>query len=152
MSTTNNTNNRKKHVPALIIAFGMTALVAVAMIALGANALFNNNVTSAEAAPAATEITVPDNATIEDLQAIITEYQAREVQYQAELTQAAEQLNQANTQVQQYESLVTELQTLGVITMDANGQVTVTQAQPVFGGEGFGHHEHEENGFWGDDD
>lgn len=152
MSTTNNTNNRKKHVPALIIAFGMTALVAVAMIALGANALFNQNITSAEAAPAVTEIVIPEDASFDDLQAIITEYQTREAQYQAELTQAAEQLSEANGKVQQYEALITELQTMGVITMDANGQVTVTQAQPAFGGEGFGHHEHEEHGIWGDDD
>ncbi|MCB9136485.1 MAG: hypothetical protein H6636_13745, partial [Anaerolineales bacterium] len=74
MSTTNNTNNRKKHLPALIVAFSMTAIVAVAMIALGANALFNKDVTSAEAAPAPTEIIVPNDATVEQLQAAIAEY------------------------------------------------------------------------------
>lgn len=150
MSTTNNTNNRKKHLPALIVAFMMTALVAVAMIALGANALFNKNVTTAEAAPAATEIIVPDGATVDQLQAAISEYQAREVQYQSELSQAADQLSQANAQVQQYEALIGQLQQMGVIQMDANGQVTVTQPQFGFGESGFGHHE--DHGFFGDGD
>ena len=108
MSTNNQPNNRKKHLPALIIAFGMTALVAIAMLGLGANALFNNNVTSAEAAPAVTEVVIPEDASAEDLQAVISEYQAREAQYQAELTQAADQLNTANAKVQQYETLIAE--------------------------------------------
>lgn len=151
MSTNQPSNHRKKHLPALIIAFGMTALVALAMLGLGANALFNKNVTSAEAAPAVTEVVIPENASSEDLQAVITEYQAREAQYQAELTQAATQLNEANAKVQQYEALVAELQNMGVIQMDSNGQVTVTTPQTGFG-EGFGHHEHEEHEFWGDDD
>ena len=150
MSTTNHSNNHKKHVPAFLVAFGMTSLVAVAMLTLGLNALFNKNVSAAEAAaPVVTEIVIPDSATVEDLQAVITEYQAREAAYQTELTQAADQLNQVNAQVQQYESLITELQNLGVIQMDANGQVTVTTPQTGFGHE---EHEHEEHGFWGDDD
>lgn len=141
----NNSNKNKKHVFALVVAFSMTALVAVAMIALGANALLNKSVTPAEAAPAATEVNVPDGATVDQLQAAITEYQAREVQYQDQLSQAADQLNQANAEVQQYQNLFMQLQQMGVIQVDANGQVTVTQ--PQFG---LGHHE--EHGLFGDGD
>ncbi len=145
MSTMNNQINRKKHIPALIAAFVMTALIGVVMLALGANALFNKQASSAEAAAAATEIVTPDALTADDLQALVAEYQVREGQYQAELTQAAEQLTQTNTELQQYQSLIAALQNAGVIQINANGQVMVT-TNPVTARQG------EREGFSDDDD
>ncbi len=140
MSTMNNQINRKKHIPALIAAFGMTALIGFVMLALGANALFNKQVSSAKAAAAATEIVTPAALTVEDLQALVTEYQGREVQYQAELTQAAEQLTQTNTELQQYQSLIAALQNAGVIQINADGQVMV-MTNPLAARQGQGERE-----------
>lgn len=162
----NNRSNPKRQLPAIVAALGITVFVGAVILALGANAVFNKNVASAQTA-VATETVSPeivnlnaagDAATIENLQTLVSQYQAREAQYQTELAQAAEQLNQANAQVQQYQSLMTQLQNAGVIQLDANGQVTV-MATNSFGGRPessgqFGEHrEHgDHGGFWGDND
>jgi uncharacterized protein HemX len=124
MSTTNSRKNHKKHVPALIAAFGMTAVVGVLMLGLGVNALLNKNVATAQAAKSTDSLTL-DTATPEELKTLIAEYQLRETQYQQELSQAVDQINQANGQIQQYQAFIMELQNAGVIRINRNGQVTV---------------------------
>ena len=124
MAPTNNRNNSKKHVPALIAAFAITAIVGVLMLGLGINALTNKNVITAQAASLTDSINL-DDATPEELKALITEYQSREAQYQQELNQAADQINQANGQIEQYQSFIMALQNAGVIQINRNGQVTV---------------------------
>ena len=124
MSTTNNRKNSKKHVPALIAAFGITAIVGVLMLGLGANALMNKNVITAQAATN-TDLTNLDNASPEELKTLIAEYQSREVQYQEELNLASDQIDQANGQIEQYQAFITALQNAGVIRINPNGQVTV---------------------------
>jgi len=143
MATTNNRNNSKKHIPALIAAFAITAIVGVLMLGLGANALFNKNVITAQAASSDNSINL-DTATPEELKALIAEYQSREAQYQQELNQAADQINQANGQIEQYQSFIMALQNAGVIQINRNGQVTVMTSP-------FGNNRENEGGF-GDGD
>jgi len=144
MSTTTY-NKRKKHISAMIIAFVMTGLVAILMLALGVNALFNQNVTSAEAAPAAMQIADLDSMTVEELRDLVLQYQDREMQYQAELVQAADQLSETNAQLQQSNGLLTELQNAGVIQIDGSGQITLLSNPSRVERE-------EHHGLWGDDD
>ena len=124
MATSNNRNKSKKHIPALIAAFAITAIAGVLMLGLGANALLNKNVITAQAASRDDSINL-DTATPKELKALIAEYQSREVQYQQELNQATDQINQANGQIEQYQSFIMALQNAGVIQINRNGQVTV---------------------------
>lgn len=128
MATTNNNNNKrsknKHHIPALVTAFGITALLAVLMFGFGLNALFSQNLLVAQAATIQ-KIDLA-TATPEEIQALISTYQVREAQYQQELSKAANQLNQANTQLANYQSLIQQLQAVGLIQVSSNGQVTVT--------------------------
>ena len=141
MSTSNNRNNSKKHVPALIAALGITVIVGVLMLGLGVNAMINKNIIPAQAASSTDSLNL-DTASPEELKAIIAEYQSREAQYQKELNQAADQINQANGQLQQYQTFIMDLQNAGVIRIDQNGRVTVlpglfgrNQANEGFRGE-----------------
>ena len=146
MTTIHHKPNRKKHLPALLVALGMTGLIGVLMLALGVNAFFSRGIPNAQAASSSVETVNVDSLSNEELQALVEQYQARETQYLSELTQAADQLDQANAQVQQYQTLIGELQSMGVIQINSAGQVTVMS--PVFGG----FRQHEENeGFFDHD-
>jgi len=115
----------RKTLPALVAALSMTIFLAVAVLAFGLNALFNQNVSVAQAAPQTDPQVAADQATIQDLQNSITQYQARETQYQNELQQAADQINQINQQNQQYQQLMQALQNAGVIQITADGRVFI---------------------------
>lgn len=145
-----------KTFPAILAALGITAVVAIGMLLIGANALFNpnagpifNSPTNVQAAaPASTTGTVSavsasTSATsaqqIAQLQALVKQYQDREKQYQTELDQAAQKLNQANTQLSQanqsaqsYQNILMQLQQMGVIQISNDGQISVNR----FGGGG----------------
>lgn len=136
-----------KTVPAIIAALAITVVVAVGMLLIGANALFNPNAGPIFNSPSAVQAAAPaassssnganttavsaaggnasDAQQIAQLQALVKQYQDREKQYQTELNQAATQLNQANQNAQNYQNILAQLQQLGVINITADGQITV---------------------------
>ena len=119
-----------KALPAIIFALGMTAVVAVAMFFIGANALVNPNsvpVVNAQSTGAGTvqsaSYTTDQQQQVAQMQQLVAQYQAREKQYQAELNDAAQRLTQANQQVQAYQQILQRLQEIGLIRVDQNGQI-----------------------------
>ena len=119
----------KKTFPALVAALSMTVFIGLAVIALGLNAFFNQNVSVAHAANQPDPQTIADQSTIQNLQATISQYQQRENQYQGELQQAADQNNQISQQNQQYQQLVQALQNAGILQITSDGQVFVSRGQ-----------------------
>ena len=138
-----------KAIPPILFALAMTGLIAIAMLLVGANALFNpNTVPVVSAAPAAasgagqTADFVQQPASVSDAQLAqaqqsIQQYQEREKQYQQRLDEAVKRLNDANQQISQanqqisdanqtiasYQQLLQELQRRGIIRIDNNGQI-----------------------------
>ncbi|MEJ2757810.1 MAG: hypothetical protein P8046_04935 [Anaerolineales bacterium] len=130
MKPTNNKRSKSKHhIPALVTAFGITFLLGIVMLALGANAFFKTNLINAKAA--SVETIDLQTASPEEIQTLIETYQKREAQYQKELDQAAQQLSDANSQIAGYQSVLHQLQSLGVIQVSANGQISVLTNRPV---------------------
>ena len=130
--TKTNTNPTHKHLAAFAAALVMTALIAVAMLAFGVNALLNpNTVAAAQAAELPAGVS-SDQATIDQLQSRITEYQQREAQYQEEIQGATDQVNQLSQQNQQYQALLNALQNAGVIQITSDGRVFITANTPGF--------------------
>jgi len=137
MSNANNRIKSQKKWPAVLAALVMTAIIGLAILALGANALLNSNVTPVQAAnlpdqslsvdQSSVNQVAADQATIEQLQNLVEQYQARELQYQSELQQAADQLDQTNAELQQYQGVVNALQESGVIQISRNGRVFLNQ-------------------------
>src|SRR5512136_1516208 len=113
-----------KTLPALLFALGITAVVAVAMVVIGSNALVNPNTTPITNSPSTSNVAAasfssssqqadPSQATqLLQLQALVTQYQDREKQYQSELNQSIQQLNDANTQLQQANAEIQQFQQL----------------------------------------
>jgi chromosome segregation ATPase len=137
-----------KTLPAILFALGITAVLAITMAVIGANALVNpvtlpitNSPASAStsgsgvaaasfSSSSASSAASSDPAQVAQLQALVTQYQDREKQYQTELADAVNRLNQANTQlqtqdqqIQQFQQLLTILQQRGLIRIDSNGQI-----------------------------
>jgi len=125
-----------KRKPALIAAFLTTLVIAVAMVLVGANAIFNPNSVPVSASPTSVSandpsggvVAVSANTTgsqVQQLQDLLAQYQAREQQYQQREQQYQQQLNDATTQIKQYENLLQQLQSIGVIRIGPNGQISV---------------------------
>jgi len=138
-----NQSKKSKHIPALVAAFAITAILGTIMLGVGINAKLNKNVITAQAAVDTDPIDL-QSATPEELRSLIAQYQQREAQYQNELNKAASQLDEANAKVLQYENLILQLQNAGVIQINRNGQVTLTARS--FNSE------HESGEFWEHDD
>ncbi|HEX9018788.1 MAG TPA: hypothetical protein VF806_06360 [Anaerolineaceae bacterium] len=138
-----------KKVPAIIAAFVVTSMVAIAMLVIGVNAFFNPTSVQAASSPASdtqqaanssgvpvTGASADTAAQIAQLQQRIQEYQTREQQYQDQLNQAKQQLQQQNTeiqqassQVQQYQQVLMALQQMGIIQIDSNGQIYLRRSR-----------------------
>jgi uncharacterized membrane protein len=127
-------STHNKALPALVAGLMMTIFIVVATLAVGVNAFFNRNVSSAQAAGQMNLQDSADQVTIQDLQALIAQYQAREVQYKDELQQATDQISQINEQNQNYQQLVQALQNAGVIQIRPDGRVFISR-QASFSGE-----------------
>ena len=99
--------------PALIAAFGITALVGIGILLIGLNALFNPQPALAQSTTGNQTFDVStSNATeIQQLQDTITQYQS--------------QLDQANFQIQQYQGLIIALQNQGVIRINQDGTISI---------------------------
>lgn len=122
-----------KKMPAFIAAVVITALIGVAMLAIGINAFFNPNTVALADAPGASQ---PGSAQLDtsgdqlqQLQELVNQYQQRDQQYQQRLDEAAQRLNEANSQVQAYQKILIELQRRGVIQINQNGMVLIPSAR-----------------------
>jgi hypothetical protein len=118
---------KRKH--ALLAAALITALTALAILAVGVNAALNPNSVPVNDGPnvalaadpavaGGAAVSQQAQAQIDQLKALIAQYQGRERQYQ-------QQLNQSNTQVTQFESILTQLQQAGVIRIQNDGTITL---------------------------
>jgi TolA-binding protein len=125
-----------KRKPALIAAFLTTFVIAIVMVLVGANALFNPNSVPVSTSPTAVSASDPGGGVvavsasttsdqIQQLNTLIAQYQQREQQYQQREQQYQQQLNDAVSQVQQLENVLQQLQAMGVIRIDQNGQISV---------------------------
>jgi TolA-binding protein len=117
-----------KTIPALIAGIITSALIVLIMVAVGVNALLNPNTVAEASSPSDSTVVLSsgassDTAQVQQLQQRISEYQAREKQYQSQLNQLETNLQQANDNLQQYQQLVDTLQQMGIIRVDANGQI-----------------------------
>lgn len=118
--------------PAIVAAFVMTAVVGVAMVGVGANALFNTNTRPTLNSPASSSSTNVSNSTnnaaaqeIQQLQAQVQAYQTRDQQYQSQLNTLIQQVNQENQQIQGFQQLLAALQARGVIAIQADGTILI---------------------------
>ncbi len=124
--------------PAIIAAFLITAMVGIAMLVVGGNALFNQNTVPVTNSPQVVsgagvsgQAVQPaaDQQSVQQMQNLIQQYQQREKQYQSELNTAAQRLNQANQQVQSYQQLIDALQQRGIIRITSDGQVMIPRSR-----------------------
>jgi len=120
----------KKHIPAFLAAFLMTAFVALAMGVVTVNAFVNKNSTPVVNSPATGSA---DGAQIAQLQSLVQQYQDREQQYQQREQQFQQmiqdqqaQLDAANQQIDQFKQFVLFLQSRGVVNVDDQGRVSLT--------------------------
>jgi hypothetical protein len=105
-----------KPLPAIIAALGITAVVVFVMVAIGANALLNPNTVpvvnaASSNSPDAVPVAEPTIGSTAD--------------QQMSQLQAVTQLDQANQQLQSYQQVMTQLQQLGMIRVNADGSITV---------------------------
>lgn len=117
-----------KHFTALLAAFGMTAIVGVAMLGIGLNAMVNRNVVQTQSSPSSPTISQASAASssqIDQMQNLIQQYQARDQQYQSQLNAVLQELNQRNAQVQQFTQLLLELQNRGLILIQPDGTILI---------------------------
>lgn len=133
MQSRRNISPNKRALPALVAALTMAVFIGLAILAFGLNALFNQNISTAQAAGLPESTSSADQAANQDLKATISQYQERDSQYQDQLQQAADKIDQLNQQNLQYQQLIQALQNAGVIQITRDGQVFVTQ--PSFGFE-----------------
>jgi uncharacterized protein YlxW (UPF0749 family) len=101
------------------------------MVVIGANAMTNQNGTvvansTASTAGAGLATASSEQAQIAQLQAQVAQYQAREQQYQAALNSDNQQLVQAASEMQMVQQLLAYLQNHGLISINNQGQLTVT--------------------------
>jgi peptidoglycan hydrolase CwlO-like protein len=121
----------RKQIAALLAAMLITGLIAMAMVVIGANAMTNQNGTvvsnsPAPATAAGSTTASSDQAQIAQLQAQVDQYQSREQQYQAALDSDNQQLAQAASEMQMIQQLLAYLQNHGLISIDSQGQISVT--------------------------
>jgi uncharacterized protein YlxW (UPF0749 family) len=122
----------RKQIMALLAAMLITGAIAMSMVVIGANAMTNQKGTAASNSPAAaaavgSTTTSADQAQIAQLQAQVAQYQAREQQYQTALSSDNTQLTQAASEQQMIQQLLAYLQSHGLISIDSQGQITVTR-------------------------
>ena len=117
----------KKHIPAFLAAFLMTAFLALAMGVVTVNAFVNKN-----SAPAAdTQTTASGNQSqLAQLQSLVQQYQdreqqykEREQQYQQMIQDQQAQLDTANQQIEQFNQFLLFLESRGVVRVDDEGRV-----------------------------
>ena len=120
----------RKQIMAVFAALFITGLVAMSIATIGANAMLNKNGTVVSNSPVnsvnAAAPSLSTQATIADLQKQIAVYQAREQQYQAALQSDNQQLAQSSQEIQTIQQLLVYLQNNGLIRINSQGQIFVT--------------------------
>ena len=145
-----------KRLPALLFALATTAVIGIAMFAIGVNALFNKNsipVLDSTGVSSVSAASLPADQQqgqqmLDQLQQLVNQYQDREKQYQAQLNDAAQKLDQANQQldaanqqineasqmISSYQNLLQELQRRGLIRITNDGRILI-QRGSAFGSD-----------------
>jgi biotin-(acetyl-CoA carboxylase) ligase len=105
----------------------MTAVVGLAMLGIGLNAMMNQNAVQTQDSPAASSAQIPaaSSAQIQQMQGLIQQYQVRDQQYQSQLNTVVQQLNERNAQLQQFTQLLLELQNRGLIFIQPDGTILI---------------------------
>jgi|WetSurMetagenome_2_1015567.scaffolds.fasta_scaffold366251_2 hypothetical protein len=122
----------RKQLIAFIVAFAITGVVALGIMAVGVNAAVNTNSVVASNSLAQAAVVSPGSAStstdaqVAQLQALVNQYQQREQQYQQALQQDQTQLSQATQEMQTIQQLLTYLQNHHLIFIDSQGNITVT--------------------------
>jgi septal ring factor EnvC (AmiA/AmiB activator) len=138
-----------KQFTAIIAALFITGVIASTMFIVGGNALANKNTVpllnsqsqasttnttdvSAAAQTSAQAQAQADAQTLANAQNEINQLQTSLSQYQDRLNQAIQQINTDNTQLAQYQAefqqvqnLLTQMQSMGLITITNNGQIFI---------------------------
>jgi biotin-(acetyl-CoA carboxylase) ligase len=114
-----------KHITALLAALGMTAIVGLALLGIGLNAMMNRNTVQTQDAPSSSTIQAASPAQVDQVQSLIQQYQARDQQYQSQLDTVIQELNQRNAQIQQFTRLLLELQNRGLIFIQPDGTILI---------------------------
>ncbi len=119
-----------KRLQGFIAATFITAIVAVGMVGIGANALSNPNSVAVSNSPASNspaqvsaKATDQSAAQIEQMQNLIKQYQNREQQYQTEIKSLSQQLSDANATAEQAQQVLQALQERGVIQITRDGRI-----------------------------
>ncbi len=123
-----------KRLEALIAAAIVTGIIALGMLAIGVNALFNPNSVQASNSPSAAAAILTNPGTGQTASSAADQAQIN--QLQNEISQYQDQLNQANGQLQQMQQVLSALQQRGLIQITANGRILIPRGG--FGGGGFG--------------
>ncbi len=118
-----------KKITALVAAIGMTLVLGLVMVWIGAAAAANPNSVPVSDAPGQTTGTgvspAEIQANIDQLQSLVNQYQQREQQYQAQMNDVQQQLDQADGQIQQYQQLVQFLVSRGILRVDQQGRLSL---------------------------
>jgi len=139
-----------KQFTAIIAALLITGVIGSTMFIIGGNALANKNTAttlnsqsqivdavnntnvSSSAQSSAEAQAQADAQTLSNAQNEINQLQTSLSQYQDRLNQAIQQINADNTQLAQYQTqfqqvqaLLTQMQTLGLITINSSGQIFI---------------------------
>lgn len=130
-----------KSVPAIIAAITITGIVGLAILAVGASALFNTNTVPVLSSPASAStknqsVSASQQAQISQLESQIAQYQQREKDYQSRLNQAIQQINDANSQIQTYQSQLSQYQEL-LVALQNQGLIRITRDGRIFIAGGF---------------
>jgi multidrug efflux pump subunit AcrA (membrane-fusion protein) len=111
--------------PALLAAFGITSVIGIAILAIGANALFNRYSAPAQStSPAIVTAQATSDETLQ-LQDMVTQYDSQLSQANIAIQQYQTQLSQASNEIQQYQALLTALQQQGVISINSDGTISI---------------------------
>ena len=143
-----------KRVQALVAALVMTVLIGLCMLAVGVNAVFNQNTVPIldappSAAAASNQVDSPNQVNsqapsqsdslvqqyqarekqyqdqIQQLNNLVKQYQDREKQYQTQLNQANAATQQATQTAQQLQNILAELQRRGIIRVMSDGSIQI---------------------------
>jgi hypothetical protein len=152
---TNRVVAKNRPLPAILAALGITLVVGMIVVILGANALLSTGVPFLQAPAEAQAAAAPvsDSASSDQIQQVtaqfqareqqfqaheqqyadlVKQYQAREKQYNQQLQQATQERNAAQAQAQQYQQVLDALQQAGIIQIGPDGQIFL--ARPSRGG------------------
>jgi hypothetical protein len=108
-----------KHFSAIITALLITAVIGFGIVVIGLNALTNSNTVALQNSP--------NNNVSGNSLSTIGDNSAQVQQLQVQMSEMQSQLNQAGQAIQQYQSILITLQQHGLIRIDQNGNIYLSQ-------------------------